>query len=96
MRLRMWKLIQITPEKSTQHLWGDEGEGFWGVALIRNCCLYFNDIENGYNWSRFTVYGTIDEYWCNQDTIPQAILYIDCSAERSGAGPKLGPLEPLP
>jgi hypothetical protein len=38
--------------------------------------VWFNDIEDGFNRSRFTTYGTIDEYWCNHDELEMTIQYI--------------------
>ena len=73
---RLWDLISITPSKWIQHPWGDEGGGFWVVAIWGNNCLYYNDIEEGYNTSGFKEYGTIEEYWCNQDELQWVILRI--------------------
>lgn len=66
---RLWDLISIVPTKWIQHPWGDEGGGFWVVALWGNNCLYYNDIEEGYNTSEFKEYGTIEVYRCSQDEL---------------------------
>ena len=65
----LWNLIAVQPQKWKQNPWGDEGGGLWVVALVGERCLYYNDIEDGFNWSRFSVYGTIDEYGCNQSEL---------------------------
>ena len=31
--------------------------------------IWFNDIEEGFNRSRFKVFGKIEEYYCNQDVL---------------------------
>ena len=67
--------VAITPERWQQSPWGDEGGGFWVVAVAGNRALWFNDIEEGFNVSRFTERGTIprSEYWCNQDPLRRAL-----------------------
>lgn len=35
--------------------------------------LWFNDIEDGFNRSKYSDFGKIDEYWCNQDRLEIAI-----------------------
>lgn len=70
---RLWELIGIEFVKWTQHPWGDLGNGFWVVGVIGNQVLWYNDIEDGFNWSKYTLAGTIDEYWCNQDELHHAI-----------------------
>ena len=64
---RIWKLVRLAqPEKWELHPWGDEGGGFWVVAVAGTTCLYYNDIEDGFNSSSFTKWGIIDQYFCNQ------------------------------
>lgn len=55
--------------------WGDEGGGFWVVAVHLDQVLWYNDIEDGFNVSRFETQGEIpsDEYRCNQDSLCQAL-----------------------
>ena len=63
--------VAIEPAKWEQSPWGDDGGGFWAVAVVENRVLWYNDIEEGFNVSRFTMEGAIptDEYWCNQDPL---------------------------
>lgn len=73
---RLWNLMRIEPEKWQQLPFGEEGNGFWVVGLIGRTVLWFNDIEDGFNRSRFTTYGTIDDYWCNHDDLDLAVQYV--------------------
>jgi len=67
----LWDNIKINPQKWTQSPWGDDGGGFWVVAVLGNTCIYYNDIEGGFNFSPYKVSGQIDEYHSNQtDLIP--------------------------
>lgn len=66
---RIWEVIKIQPVKWKQDPYGDEGKGFWVVALIGNTVIWFNDIEDGFNRSSFKEYGKIEEYYCNQDEL---------------------------
>ena len=73
---RLWDTIRIEPEKWQQHPYGDQGAGFWVVALIGRTVIWYNDIEEGFNRSRYTAYGTIDDYWCNQDELELTLQYL--------------------
>jgi hypothetical protein len=67
--------VRIVPTKWRQSPWGVEGGGFWAVAVYQDHVLWYNDIEGGFNVSRFVVRGEIpdDEYWCNQDPLQWAL-----------------------
>jgi hypothetical protein len=66
---RLWDAIAIPPEKWQLPTWGDEGGGFWAVALYGKNVIWFNDIEHGFNRSRYEEVGRISEYRCNQDML---------------------------
>jgi hypothetical protein len=68
-----WDHIRIEPEKWRCSPWGDEGGGFWVVAVRGDTVIWFNDIEGGFNISRFHTPGTIDEYWCNQSDFSEVL-----------------------
>jgi hypothetical protein len=72
----MWETIRISPEKWQQHQFGDQGGGFWVVAILGGTVVWYNDIEGGFNRSRFTRYGEIDEYWGTGFELEQAIQNI--------------------
>jgi hypothetical protein len=71
--LNFWELIKIYPEKWNEETYGKEGNGFWVVGLIGRRVIYFNDIEEGFNISDYKTYGTIDNYFCNQNKLVWAI-----------------------
>ncbi|MDH2433789.1 hypothetical protein QCD60_14545 [Pokkaliibacter sp. MBI-7] len=66
---RVWEVIKLCPQKWSQEPYGNEGDGFWVVALIGNTVIWFNDIEDGFNRSTFSEFGKINEYRCNQDKL---------------------------
>ncbi len=76
LQLRLWETIQIEPTKWQQHPYGDPGAGFWVVAIIGTTVIWYNDIEEGFNRSRYSAYGTIDDYWCNQDELELTVQYL--------------------
>jgi hypothetical protein len=49
--------------------------GFWAVAVDDDRVLWYNDVEDGFNVSRFARRGEIprDEYWCNQSSLRQML-----------------------
>src|SRR5258708_22304423 len=60
-QLRLWEAVRIEPEKWQQHPYGDQGNGFWAVGLIGRTVVWFNDIEDGCNRSRFPEHGTLEQ-----------------------------------
>jgi hypothetical protein len=64
--LAAWERIRIAPEKWRCSPWGDLGGGFWVVAISGDAVIWYNDIEEGFNRSRFGERGVIAEYFCNQ------------------------------
>ena len=71
-----WELIKIDPHKWSQEPHGNQGGGFWVVAIIGNSVIWFNDIEEGFNRSTFKEFGKIEEYYCNQDKLEWQIQKI--------------------
>jgi hypothetical protein len=82
----------VPPVKWQLSPWGDPGGGFWVVAVMDDRVLWYNDIEEGFNVSRFTEPGSIPatEYWCNQDELQWALAAL--AGKPHG---KFGPPEPL-
>ena len=92
---KLWDVISITPQKWQQDPYGKEGGGFWVVALLGTNVVWYNDIEDGFNSSRYSSYGTIDEYWCNQDELEWAVqAFLDPITTGQNAG-SFGPPRPL-
>jgi hypothetical protein len=75
-QLRLWEAIRIDPEKWQQRPYGDPGGGFWAVAIVGRTVIWYNDIEDGFNRSRYFTYGTISDYWCNQDELELTVQYL--------------------
>jgi hypothetical protein len=63
---RLWDLVRVPPVKWALHPWGDQGGGFWVVGLVGERVVWYNDIEDGFNISRYGEYGTIRDYRCDQ------------------------------
>ncbi len=72
----LWDVIRIDPEKWMEHSYGVKGGGFWVVAILGKTIIWYNDIEEGFNRSTYRKYGTIEEYWCNQDELTFAVQNI--------------------
>src|ERR1700743_1150278 len=79
---RFWDAIKILPEKWAQYPYGDHDDGFWAVALLGRRVIWYNNIEDGFNRSRYTSYGTIDEYWCNRDPLELTVQHLLTATER--------------
>jgi hypothetical protein len=85
---RFFSAHRVTPVKWTQSPWGDEGGGFWVLALCDRCVLWYNDIEGGFEVSSFNTTGVIpkDEYACNQETLAIAVRRMIGHAGLRGVG----------
>ena len=73
---RFFEMVRIAPEKWSQTPYGDHTGGFWVVGLLGRTVIWYNEVEHGFNSSRYSSYGTIDEYWCNQDELERALQII--------------------
>lgn len=73
---RLWEAIKIEPQKWRQEPFGNLGGGFWVVAIIGNTVIWYNDIEHGFNRSKYIKFGEIAEYWCNQDNVEWQIQTV--------------------
>jgi len=57
-----WNAMRIEPEKWQCSPWGDEGGGFWAVAIRDGEVVWFDDVEEDFAISPFTQHGKIDVY----------------------------------
>src|SRR5262249_27038745 len=92
---RLWGLLRVPPRKWALHPWGDEGGGFWVVGLVGEYVVWYTDIEDGFNLSRYGPQGTIREYRCDQgglQPIVRGLLDVLESGEFPGA---FGPPRPI-
>ncbi len=71
-----WQLIKIDPVKWEEKNYGKEGDGFWVVAICGTKVIWYNDIEDGFNISNYTIYGHIAEYSCEQDEISWSVTKL--------------------
>lgn len=92
---RLWEQIRVSPTKWKLDPWGDQGGGFWVIAVIGNTVLWYNDIENGFNRSKYSTIGTIDEYCCNQDELEWTVQFI-LKQIQTGEPPASGFEPPIP
>jgi len=74
--LNFWNLIKIEPQKWSEEEYGNEGGGFWVVAICGVRTIWYNDIEDGFNISTYTTFGKLDEYYCNQDELRFSVLRL--------------------
>jgi hypothetical protein len=74
---RLWHAVAIEPAKWEQHPFGNEGGGFWVVAIVGRSVVWYNDREEGFNRSSYSEFGRIDEYFCNHDELDVALQYLE-------------------
>ena len=69
----LWELIKKPPEKWKAQKYRGKEEEFWVIAVYKKYIIYYNDIEEGYNISKYRRYGKISEIWADQDELEIAI-----------------------
>lgn len=93
---RVWDAIRVPFTKWKQTPYGDLGGGFWAVAALGQTVCWYNDIEEGFNWSDFEAWGTIGKYWCNQDELEWAVQdALNRITDGYSNRGKFGPPEPI-
>jgi hypothetical protein len=94
--IRFWDSIRIDPMKWMQHPWGELGGGFWVVALIGSTAIWYNDIEDGFNTSKFCHAGKLDEYWCDDLELNHVVHQVRRSIVDAAPLPaRRGPSRPM-
>jgi hypothetical protein len=78
-----------------QNPYGDPSDDFWVVGLIGKMVVWYNDIEDGFNISRYAIYGQISEYWCNQDDLDMSIRQLLARIDDGHEPPRLAPPRPV-
>jgi hypothetical protein len=91
---RFWESVRIDAEKWRQSPYGDLGGGFWVVGVIGRMVVWYNDIEDGFNISHYSIYGQINECWCNQDDLDMSIRQLLARIDDGYESPRLGPPQP--
>lgn len=71
-----WELVKIEPVKWSEKEYGEEGGGFWVVAICGRRVIWYNDIEEGFNISEYKFFGQIDGYFCDQDQLSSALTQL--------------------
>jgi len=74
--LIFWQLIRVNPIKWSEKEYGVEGDGFWVVGILGTKVVWYNDIEEGFNFSSYITYGQIDDYSANQYELNELIIQI--------------------
>ncbi len=93
---RIWEIIKIMPEKWKEKTYGKFCDGFWVIAIIGNNIIWYNDIECGFNRSKYFNYGEIDGYWCNQDDLEWTLQsFINEIKDGYDSSSYAGPPQPI-
>jgi hypothetical protein len=92
---RLWHLIRVPPVKWKLHPWGHQGGGFWAVGLVGDRVVWYNDIEDGFNISRYGPYGTIRDYRCDQGGLQPVLRSLLDSLESGEMPGGFGPPRPI-
>lgn len=68
---RLWELVRILPVIWPQEPWGRHG--FRVIGLIGSQAIWFNDLEDGFVRTAYTLPGTITGYASNQDSLEECL-----------------------
>jgi hypothetical protein len=85
--LAVWKLLEIRPVKWQLSPWGDTDGGFWVVAVVGQECVWYNDIEDGFDISPFSTFGHIGDYRCSQLDLQHCVYRYFEAFQQAVGGP---------
>jgi len=92
---KFFESISIPLKKWSLDPWGNHGGGFWAVGVYEGIVLWYNDIEEGFNYSNFSTIGKIDEYWCDQDDLALALRRLLIFIRTGKARHRCSPPSPI-
>src|ERR687888_516721 len=69
---RLWDRIRIAAGTWTQDQYPGLGP-MWVVAVMGQRCLSLNEVEGGWGWGRFDVWGNVTGYHCEQLEIQHVV-----------------------
>ncbi len=72
----LWELIVVYPAHWQHRTSPVLASKFWVVAIFGEYVIWYNDIEEGFNISRYNEHGTIGEYWANQDDLDECVRRV--------------------
>jgi hypothetical protein len=72
--LKTWIKCKVPPMKWKQKQYSFEHE-FWIVAISNGSCLYFNFVEEGWGWGKFSESGYIVKYHWEQEELDEAFIW---------------------
>ena len=69
----IWNDIKISPEE-----WNESttARDYWVVAVMNDEVIWYNDIEKGFNISKFTNEGEIGEYWGERCSLDELLWHL--------------------
>ena len=73
---RLWEIIRIDPVRWRHESYRQEGAEFWVVAIYGQTLVWYNDIEDGFNLSRWSMPGVINDYGCNQLDLEEIFEWV--------------------
>ena len=85
-RLRFWEAIRIEPEKWQHSSEGYGGGGFWAVGQIGQTVTWYNDIEEGFEYSVYQSRGTVTDHGCSQfelEWVIEELIARVCNGQES-------------
>lgn len=91
-QLKTWKEFSIKPYKAKIIRYGAT-EYVFIVAVKDNEAMYYEDVEEGFNFSPLGKDGEILEHWCNQDELFIALNKWTTGMDYHGCN--LGPAVPV-
>ena len=82
---RLWERIRIAPEQWSHEQYPSIGP-FWVIGILGKRCLYFNSVEGGWGWGRYTHWGSIKEYQWQNDEIHHVVFLTLYAIDIGGTG----------
>jgi hypothetical protein len=83
--IRLWERIRIPPRRwrSSQY---PGTTPVWVIAVLGCRCMYYNELEGGWGWGRYTDYGTVSEFHWQNDEIHHVVFQTTFALLEGGTG----------
>ena len=83
--IRLWQRIQKSPVAWSQEQYPG-GDTFWVIAIMGSRCPYYNHVEGGWGWGKYTEMGKVCEYHWQQLEIQHVVLQTIFAIDNGGQG----------
>lgn len=73
---RLWEMVRVEPKRWKQMPYGIHDGGFWVVGIVGPIAIWFNDHEDGFQYTAYDQPGEISEYGSLQFDLEDILQHV--------------------